>query len=339
MAAILNNPAAVSCGATREFRHKEHGSCAEPQAAQPETTDLDLATSSYLFDLAELHFGVGVGPVTGINRVGLAYLDVLIASGRPLYGLVNYHRSIALPDRRGVVAYAKGLHGIMLRAEYHLGRVGRVPSGLVAHLGAKRPDGDFSSLPPEINFDRPSFVILGTIGARKNHALLLDLWERFAAETAAGDDRPMPQLLILGRRGWRNEAIFRGLDSGPLRGVHIHEIADLPDSAVAATLCRSAALLLPSFTEGFGLPALEAALLGCPIIANDLPVCREFLRDLPTYVKVTDPEPWAQAVRKAVGWLRDPGQILRGALPTWDSHFATVLGILRQPSNALLTRG
>lgn len=339
MAAILNNPAAVSCGATLEFRHKEHGSCAEPQAAQPETTDLDLATSSYLFDLAELHFGVGAGPVTGINRVGLAYLDALIASDCPHYGLVNYHRSIALLDRRGVEAYAKGLHGIMLRAEYHLDRAGRVPSGLVAHLGAKRPDGNFPSLPPEINFDRPSFVILGTIGPRKNHVLLLDLWERFAAETAAGDDRPMPQLLILGRRVWRNEAIFRRLDSGPLRGVHIHEIADLPDSAVAALLCRSAALLLPSFTEGLGLPALEAALLGCPVIANDLPVYREFLQDMPTYVKVTGTEPWAQAVRKAVGWLRDPGQTLRGVLPTWDSHFPRFWGILKPPSNALLTRG
>lgn len=413
-------------------------------------TDFDLPNSSYLFDLSELHFGVGEGPVTGINRVGLAYLDALIASGRPLHGLVNYHRSIALLDRRGVEAYAKGLHGtepftranwlirikeggdsprarslgrilrhaiarapmdqlgtmlarklpansvwvsteianlradlfaqlrqarlkinVMIhdtipvdfpqyvpkngdaqflkrlaavstfadlviynshfsreRAEHYMGRTGRVPSGLVAHLAAKKPQADFSLLPRGIDFDRPTFVILGNIEPRKNHALLLDLWDRFAAEAKAGDSHQMPQLLILGRRGWRNEAVFKRLNNSPLRGIHIHEIADLPDSAVAATLCRATALLFPSHVEGFGLPALEAALLGCPVIANNLPVYREFLGDLPTYVPVSEPDLWAQAIRRAALGLRDQGQTAQTSLPSWDSHFATVLGHL-----------
>ena len=409
-----------------------------------------MPNSSYLFDLSELHFGVGEGPVTGINRVGLAYLDALIALGRPLFGLVNYHRSIALLDRRGVEAYAKGLHGtvpfkranwltrlrggsdsprarslrcilrhaiasapmnqlaamltqklpansvwvsteianlradlfaqlrqaqlkinVMVhdtipvdfpqfcpknadaeflkrlsavstyadlviynshfsreRAEHYMGSSGRVPSGLVAHLGAKKLQADFSLLPGGIDFDRPTFVILGNIEPRKNHALLLDLWDRFAAEAAAGDSRPMPQLLILGRRGWRNEAVFKRLNKSPLRGLHIHEIADLPDSAVAATLCRATALLFPSHVEGFGLPALEAALLGCPVIANELPVYREFLGDLPTYVPVSDPDLWAQAIRKAPIGLQVQGRMPGSSLPSWDSHFATVFGHL-----------
>lgn len=414
-----------------------------------------MPPSCYLVDLSELHFGVGGGPVTGINRVGLAYVVALIASGRPLFGLVNYHRSIALLDRRGVEAYARHLHGdvpfaranwlvrmkeggdtlrarslgvilrhaiarapmsklgamlaaklpangcwvsteianlradlfaqlrlaglriaVMIhdtipldfpqfvpknsdkqflqrleavsgwadlliynshfsrdRAEHYLGRTGRVPQGLVAHLGAVRPVPDFAALPPQIDFDRPTFVILGNIEPRKNHALLLDLWDRFAAETAAGDPRAMPQLLVLGRRGWRNEAVFKRLDRSPLRGLHIHEIADLPDSAVAAVLCRSSALLFPSHVEGYGLPALEAAVLGCPVIANDLPVYREFLGDLPTYVQVSDAALWAQAIRAASARKPETGQVdtdqkAQFALPTWEQHFSAVLGYL-----------
>lgn len=216
------------------------------------------------------------------------------------------------------------------RSEFHLGRIGRAPPSIVSHLGVTplRPDG--AKLPTAIDFNRPTFVILGTIEPRKNHALLLDLWERFAAEQAAGDPRPMPQLLILGRRGWRNAALFKRLDNSPLTGVHIHEIADLSDGGVAAALCRSRALLFPSFVEGFGLPALEAALLRCPVIANDLTVYREFLGDWPAYAEVADADRWADLIRLA---SLDPAPArpeLPMAPPTWDGHFAKVLERLAQ---------
>ena len=37
------------------------------------------------------------------------------------------------------------------------------------------------------------------------------------------------------------------------------------------------ALIHPSFSEGFGLPLIEAAYFGCPIIASDIPVFKEIL--------------------------------------------------------------
>lgn len=39
------------------------------------------------------------------------------------------------------------------------------------------------------------------------------------------------------------------------------------------------ALVHPSFSEGFGLPIVEAAYFSCPIIASDIPVFRELLGD------------------------------------------------------------
>lgn len=217
-----------------------------------------------------------------------------------------------------------------LRSEFHFGALGRVPPGIVAHLGMTPLRPDMALLPPSVDFDRPSFVILGTIEPRKNHTLLLDIWERFAAEAAAGDPRPMPQLLILGRRGWRNADLFRRLDASPQKGVHIHEIADLPDGGVAAVLTKARALLFPSVVEGFGLPALEAALLRCPVIANDLVVYREFLGDLPAYAPISDAGRWADLIRQAAGNPAPERPALPPALPTWEAHFAKVFQRLDQ---------
>lgn len=59
------------------------------------------------------------------------------------------------------------------------------------------------------------------------------------------------------------------------------------------------ALLFPSYIETFGLPLLEAAMTGMPIIAADLPYSREVLDGYEgvTYVKYDDPLAWAKAMQ------------------------------------------
>lgn len=59
------------------------------------------------------------------------------------------------------------------------------------------------------------------------------------------------------------------------------------------------AMLFPSYIETFGLPLLEAAMTGLPIIAADLPYAREVLKgyDGVTFVKYDNPEEWARAIK------------------------------------------
>ena len=51
-------------------------------------------------------------------------------------------------------------------------------------------------------------------------------------------------------------------------------------------------LAFPSFTEGFGLPPLEAMALGCPVIATDRASLPEICGEAALFASPTDPEAW-----------------------------------------------
>jgi glycosyltransferase involved in cell wall biosynthesis len=172
--------------------------------------------------------------------------------------------------------------------------------------------------------DRPYFVTVGTIEIRKNHPILLDVWERLVRSMGPN----APELLVIGQRGWKAEATFRRLDNlGPIAG-HVREITDCDDQELASWIAGARALLMPSFVEGFGLPVIEALDLGTPVIASDLPVFREVAGDIPTFLDPNDTGAWEAAVRS---FSKDSperaSQLARMAKyqpPTWDDHFRTV---------------
>jgi len=212
-------------------------------------------------------------------------------------------------------------------AERHFEAAGRVPPALVAHLGVDLLPAADGPLPPEIDPARPWFLALGTIEPRKNHALILDIWDDF---TRALPEDEIPTLVIAGRRGWRNEALFERLDTSPLVGRHIFELPDLDDAAVGALLAGARALLMPSLAEGFGLPPAEALALGTPAIVNDLPVYREVLGNNPVYANVADRYSWAETILDLARADSKNQRAAEGAgfaLPTWQEHFNLVLKV------------
>ncbi|EXZ19622.1 glycosyl transferases group 1 family protein [Bacteroides fragilis str. J-143-4] len=59
------------------------------------------------------------------------------------------------------------------------------------------------------------------------------------------------------------------------------------------------ALLFPSYLESFGLPLLEAAKVGLPIVVIDLPYAKDVVGtyDGATFVKMHDSVAWAKAIQ------------------------------------------
>jgi glycosyltransferase involved in cell wall biosynthesis len=208
------------------------------------------------------------------------------------------------------------------QTERHFARHGRVPPGIIAPLG-------ITPLHPSPRSPRshPYFVTLGTIEPRKNHAFLIDLWETMHRDLPLAS---IPHLLILGRRGWSNEAVFRRLDHLPFRNQTVFEMPNLPDNEVATLLAHARALLFPSHVEGFGLPPLEAAGLGVAVIVPPLPIYRETMGDYPVYASLDDSYSWLETIIRMTGaktGQAQGGQGHRGAfpIPLWETHFKTVL--------------
>ncbi|WP_146590486.1 glycosyltransferase family 4 protein [Puniceibacterium confluentis] len=208
-----------------------------------------------------------------------------------------------------VICNSAQTRGDVLR---HAARWQAAPSCVVAHLGVPLP---VPGVAPEGPWEAPYFVALGTIEPRKNHALLLDLWDEMGATA--------PHLVILGARGWENHDVFARLDRASPR---VHELSGLQDGAVFALLAQSAGLLFPSHAEGYGLPPVEAAALGVPVICSDLAVCREVLGNIPIYAKVTDRYLWRQSIiALAKSQQTDKKQALEFVPPDWQTHFNIVL--------------
>jgi glycosyltransferase involved in cell wall biosynthesis len=204
----------------------------------------------------------------------------------------------------------------------HLDRAGRAPPVLVAPFGVDLPAAPIDCDPP---FDRPYFVYVSTIEARKNHLLLLNLWRRLATEL--GDSAPL--LVLVGQRGWETENVVDMLERCPaLRGAVIEHNA-MPDAEMVRLLTGARALLLPSFAEGFGFPLIEALELGVPALCSDIPALRETGGTVPDFIDPLDGPGWHSAILDyaAPGSPRREAQLARlGGWdpPRWDHHFAIV---------------
>jgi len=140
---------------------------------------------------------------------------------------------------------------------------------------------------------RPYFVMCGTIEPRKNHIFLLQLW-REMAETS--DD--IPALVMVGKRGWNAEAAIDLLERSPAISRHVIEVSGLSTPGLRQLMDGATALLAPSQSEGFGLPAAEAAARGLPMIAADIEPYGE--RSAPGLVLVDtlDGLGWLKSIRE-----------------------------------------
>lgn len=224
----------------------------------------------------------------------------------------------ALASAHGVIANSRATLDAL--AAFAASEGQSMPNSVVAWLGADEQVAPARINPPA----RPFFVTIGTIEARKNHLLLLHIWERLAARLG---DRT-PELVLVGQRGWEADDVFALLDRSPrLRG-HVRELGRCDDATMLAMIDNARAVLLPSFIEGFGIPLIEALQRGTPVIASDQPVFHEIAGDIPLYLDPLDGQGWETAIRDFMGESPERQRQL-AAIPefrphSWDDHFDRV---------------
>jgi glycosyltransferase involved in cell wall biosynthesis len=125
---------------------------------------------------------------------------------------------------------------------------------------------------------RPSFVMVGTLEPRKGHNDILDvfdaLWEH-------GED---VNLVIVGKQGWEVEALAQRIKTHKEYHHRLFWLEGISDEYLDQIYSACTCLIAASYGEGFGLPLIEAAQKGMPILARDIPVFREVAGEHATYL-------------------------------------------------------
>ena len=174
----------------------------------------------------------------------------------------------------------------------------------------------------------PYLLFVSTIEPRKNVEGVLRAFELAAQSGYRG------HLVLVGRWGWRTDAIRRALAESPVRDRIVHldyvERGDLPG------LYRGAdALLFPSWIEGFGLPLLEAMACGTPVVTSGRSAMAEVAGPAAVYVDPARPQDIAAAITTL---LADPelrerlvrAGLERAARFSWDRAAAATSAALLQ---------
>jgi glycosyltransferase involved in cell wall biosynthesis len=116
----------------------------------------------------------------------------------------------------------------------------------------------------------------------------------------------------------------------PELGKRLHLAGYSADAELAEALTQVSAMVIPAFDDGFGLPLVEAAALGCPVVARDVPIYRETSGGDAFFFPDAGPREMAEKLKE---WLALPRKkqlkfVPRTSLATWRQSAQIMQAIL-----------
>jgi glycosyltransferase involved in cell wall biosynthesis len=141
---------------------------------------------------------------------------------------------------------------------------------------------------------KTSFLTVGTLEPRKGQQQTLAAFELLWAQQVDIN------LVIVGKKGWMVDDLAHQLNNHAELGKRLFWLDGISDEYLEKIYNSSGCLVSASEGEGFGLPLIEAAKQGIPILARDLPVFREVAGNHAFYFTGLSGEDLALAVKD---WL------------------------------------
>lgn len=148
--------------------------------------------------------------------------------------------------------------------------------------------------------------------------------------TTTANPAQFPDTEILSR------ALDRSLASdSPLRS-HVRFVGPVAPDEMAALYREADLFLFPSLSESFGHPLVEAMASALPIVASDIPICREICAEAALYFNPFDPKDLADKIvllRNDPGLQTELGERGRKRAEThfdWDGHVHRLLRTLEE---------
>ncbi len=181
------------------------------------------------------------------------------------------------------------------------------------------PDPDLS--------DTNYFIVLGSLDPHKNHLFLLEVWQQLIAVLGTNT----PKLVIVGSPQFTSGPVFKMLQGDARLRSQIIFSTGLATPSLRSLIKSAKALIMPSISEGFGLPIVEALAQGTPVIASDILAHREAGRGGEVlFLPLSDKSKWVTAVSE----LAAEPLSARVSRPnnyrpkTWDDYFEGIENFL-----------
>lgn len=136
-------------------------------------------------------------------------------------------------------------------------------------------------------------IFVGTIQPRKNIVRLIDAFSKIMGQF------PSFKLVLVGRKGWLYEEIFKQINQAKLKDRVIF-LDYLEDRTIAKLYNGASSFVLPSLYEGFGLTVIEAMACGCPVITSNVSSLPEIAKDAAVYVEPKSVSSISQGILKVI---------------------------------------
>jgi glycosyltransferase involved in cell wall biosynthesis len=141
-----------------------------------------------------------------------------------------------------------------------------------------------------------AFILcVGTIEPRKNHLALIGALRELRK---THDD--IPQLVLVGREGWRNGQLTADLRSGALPPDEVLWLENISDAQLNALYRGCLFTAYPSLAEGWGLPVGEALAEGKVCLTSNVTALPEVGGAFALYVDPSDQAAMAQALDRLI---------------------------------------
>lgn len=140
----------------------------------------------------------------------------------------------------------------------------------------------------------PTFIMVGTVEPRKGHNIVIEAFKKLL------DFNVNAQILIIGKDGWSNQTFKNRLQKNIYYNKKIFWYQDITDVELKFCYKHAKALIAASIDEGYGLPIVEAAYCGLPIICSDIPIFKEITQGYAIYFPVSNPEALAYTIKNCL---------------------------------------
>lgn len=183
---------------------------------------------------------------------------------------------------------------------------------------------------PTVKWPGRFVLLVATIEVRKNHILMLNVWRRLIQSHGAD---PVPNLVFLGRIGWRVEKLMAELDATHHLDGKIILVQNMSDVALDEAYRQALFTVFPSFCEGWGMPVAESLARGTFCVCSNATSLPEVGGGFVDYFDPADEDAAFAAIERAIF---DPEYLSRrkagvasGYRPgTWDDCVHRMIGRL-----------